>query len=52
MVKILFFYVFCYLFSFKQNFRKEKKSFVGTGGVSPASKNPFVGATHTNTPEN
>jgi len=40
------------MFSFKQNFRKEKKSFVRVGGASPAPKNPFGGATPTNTPEN
>ena len=40
MVKILFFYVFCYMFSFKQNYRKEKKSFIGAGGASHTPKNP------------
>jgi len=28
------------MFSFKQNYRKEKKSFIGAGGASHTPKNP------------
>jgi len=46
MVKISpFVMCFCYIFSFKYNFRMNKKLFIGaSGGITSPSRNEFLGA--------